>query len=198
MEMLTTAQAAFVLGEPLDNFKKVVERSPVKPDMVKRGGRRIRQFGTAELVFLHAYDELRQAFTPKIQSELYHALKSTVNGRHEKLVTFGNHRYDISSHVRDVEKKVKELDRLNAQIDASGKDALIRGTKIEAHRIAALLDAGSSIPQILQDYPKLTESQITAAKFFAEAHPKAGRPYPQQTAKAAMRNADLSALDDLD
>ncbi|AJD43774.1 DUF433 domain-containing protein [Rhizobium sp. SEMIA 4085] len=198
METLTTAQAAFVLGEPLESFKKVVERSPVKPHLVTRGGRRIRQFGTAELVFLHAYDELKQAFTPKTQSELYNALRTTLQGRHEKVVVFGNHRYDISSHVRDVEKKVKELDRLNAHIDSSGKEAFIRGTKIEAHRIAALLDAGVSVSQVQQDYPSLAESQIIAAKIYAEAHPKAGRPYPKQTAKAAMREADLSALDDLD
>jgi hypothetical protein len=50
MEGLTTAQAAFVVGEPLDAFKKVVERAPIKLSLVIRGGRKIRQFGDAELV----------------------------------------------------------------------------------------------------------------------------------------------------
>ena len=91
---------------------------------------------------------------------------------------------------------MKELDKLTAQIDLSGKEPLIRGTQIEAHRIAALLEAGATVEDVIRDYPSLKEQQIVAARVYAEAHPKAGRPYPKQTAKAAMRAADLSALDD--
>lgn len=184
MDTLTTAQAAFVLGEPLESFKKVVERSPVKPHLVTRGGRRIRQFGTAELVFLHAYDELKQAFTPKTQSELYNALRTTLQGRHEKVVVFGNHRYDISSHVRDVEKKVKELDRLNAHIDSSGKEAFIRGTKIEAHRIAALLDAGVSVRQVQQDYPSLAKISNHRRENLRRSASKGGPALPKADSKS--------------
>jgi hypothetical protein len=198
METLTTAQAAFVVGERLETFKKVVERSPVKPDMVNKGGRRIRQFGTAELVFLHAYDELKQALTPKKQAELYSALRAALRSQKENVVTFGNLRYDLSSHIIYVQNKVKELDSLAAQIDESKKDAVIRGTDIEAHRVAALFEGGATIGQIRQDYPSLSEAQINAAKLYAEANPKAGRPYPKTSAKAAMAGADLSALDDLD
>ncbi|MDQ0562304.1 uncharacterized protein (DUF433 family) [Rhizobium mesoamericanum] len=196
MEHLTTAQAAFVVGAPLETFKKVVERAPIKPQLVKRGGRNIRQFGQAELVFLHAYDELKQALTPKSQSEFYEALRSSLKRGLAKEVVFGKQRYDIGQHLVFVERKLKELDKLTAQIDRSGKEPLIRGTQIEAHRIAALLDAGATVEDVMRDYPSLKEHQIVAARVYAEAHPKAGRPYPMQTAKAAMRAADLSALDD--
>ncbi|MBB6305566.1 MULTISPECIES: DUF433 domain-containing protein [Rhizobium] len=196
MEHLTTAQAAFVVGAPLDTFKKVVERAPIKPQLVKRGGRNIRQFGQAELVFLHAYDELKQALTPKSQSEFYEALRSSLKRGLAKEVVFGKQRYDIGQHLVFVERKLKELDKLSAQIDLSGKEPLIRGTQIEAHRIAALLDAGATVKDVMRDYPSLKEQQIVAARVYVEAHPKAGRPYPKKTAKAAMRAADLSALDD--
>ncbi len=179
MEHLTTAQAAFVVGAPLDTFKKVVERAPIKPQLVKRGGRNIRQFGQAELVFLHAYDELKQALTPKSQSEFYEALRTSLKRGLAKEVAFGKQRYDIGQHLV-----------------LSGKEPVIRGTHIEAHRIAALLDAGATVEDVLRDYPSLKEQQVVAARVYAEAHPKAGRPYPKQTAKAAMRAADLSALDD--
>lgn len=196
MDNLTTAQAAFVVGAPLETFKKVVERAPIKPQLVKRGGRKIRQFGQAELVFLHAYDELKQALTPKSQSELYEALRSSHKRGLAKEITFGKQRYDIGQHLVFVERKLKELDRLVAQVDVSGKEPVIRGTHIEAHRIAALLDAGATVKDVLRDFPSLKEEQVLAARVYAEAHPKAGRPYPKQTAKAAMRAADLSALDD--
>lgn len=197
MEHLTTAQAAFVVGAPLDIFKKVVERAPIKPQLVKRGGRSIRQFGQAELVFLHAYDELKLALTPKSQSEFYEALRTTSLKRSlAKEVVFGKQRYDIGQHLVFVERKLKELEKLTDQVDLSGKEPVIRGTHIEAHRIAALLNAGATVEEILRDYPSLKEQQVVAARVYAEANPKAGRPYPKQTAKAAMRAADLSALDD--
>lgn len=196
MEHLTTAQAAFVVGAPLDTFKKVVERAPIKPHLVKRGGRSIRQFGQADLVFLHAYEELKQALTPKSQTELYKALQASLKRGLAKEVTFGKQRYDIGQHLAFVEGKVKELERLTAQVDLSGKEPVMRGTHVEAYRIAALLDGGATVKEVLRDYPSLNEEQVVAARIYAEAHPKAGRPYPKQTAKAAMRAADLSALDD--
>ncbi len=196
MENLTTAQAAFVVGERLDTFKKVIERAPIKPQLVKRGGRNIRQFGQADLVFLHAYGELKQALTPKSQSEFYEALRASLKRGLAKEVAFGKQRYDIGQHLTFVEGKLKELNQLTAQVDVTGKEAVIRGTEIEAHRIAALLEAGMMVEEVLRDYPSLKEEQVLAARVYAEANPKAGRPYPKQTAKAAMRAVDLSALDD--
>ncbi|MFG1379128.1 DUF433 domain-containing protein [Xanthobacter autotrophicus] len=198
MDGLTTAQAAFVVGEPLEAFKKVVERAPIKPHMVQRGRRKVRRYGQADLVFLHAYAELRQAFTPKSQSALYDALQVALQKGHQKEVVFGKHRYDLAQHVLVIETKLKELDALNTQIDTSGKDPVIRDTGIEVYRIAALLDAGETVASVLRDYPSFNEPQVIAAQAFAAVHPKVGRPYPKLTAKSAMRAADLSALDDED
>jgi uncharacterized protein (DUF433 family) len=194
-KVVTTAQAAFVVGEPLDSFRKAVERSPVKLRVTKQGGRRVRQFRLADLVFLHAYSELKQELTPKSQAAFYHALTVIPADalRHE--VAFGKYKYNVQRHVQVVESKLKELQELASQIDSSGRDAVIKGTAIEAHRIAALLDGGMTVKDVLRDYPSLKEKQVLAAKAYAEANPKPGRPYPKLTAKAAMRAVDLSVLD---
>jgi uncharacterized protein (DUF433 family) len=193
---LTTAQAAFVVGEPLEVFKKAVERAPVKPRIVKRGGHRIRQFGLADLVFLHAYSELKQELTPKSQAALYQAMLVAPPDRLRSEVVFGNQKYNVRHHVQVIESKMKELEKLEGQIDTSGREAVIKGTRIEAHRIAALLDGEMTAQEVLRDYPSLSENQILAAKAFAEANPKIGRPYPPVTAKYALRTADLGVLDD--
>lgn len=195
-EPLTTAQAAFVVGQPLDAFRKVIEKAPVKLNVIKRGGHRIRQFGLADLVFLHAYSELKQELTPKSQAALYQAMRVIPRLKLRDEVAFGNQRYNVRRHVQLVESKLKELEKLAGQIETSGGEAVIKGTHIEAHRIAALLDGGMTVGDVLRDYPSLRESQVLAAKAFAEANPKAGRPYPAATAKSAMRAADLTALDD--
>jgi uncharacterized protein (DUF433 family) len=192
---LTAAQAAFVLGEPLDSFKKAVDRGPIKARVVRRGRVRVRQFGLTDLVFLSVDREVRSELTPKGRAELYQALiKAPHHGaKHE--VAFGDFRFDYDRHLMIIEAKLSELDRLSDQIDASGGDAVIKGTKIEAHRIAALLDGGMTIETVLRDYPSLNNHQVLAAKAYAEANPKPGRPYPKTTAKAAMRNADLNDLE---
>ncbi|WP_408004521.1 DUF433 domain-containing protein [Pseudorhizobium endolithicum] len=43
--------------------------------------------------------------------------------------------------------------------------------------------AGATVEEVLRDYPSLKEQQVVAARAYAEAHSKAGRPYPKQTAK---------------
>lgn len=64
---------------------------------------------------------------------------------------------------------------------------LIRGTSVEAYRIAALVDGGMSVAEILKDYQNLTPAQVDASIAYAKAHPEQGRPYPRRTAKSAIR-----------
>lgn len=78
-------------------------------------------------------------------------------------------------------------------IDGNGT-AVIAGTGIAAHRIAALLDGDMDLDEVLQDYVSLTRDQVLAAKAYADRHPWTGRPYPRLTAKKAMRDLDSSVL----
>lgn len=191
---LTAAEAAFVLGEPLESFRKVVERGPVKAQVVRRRGVRVRQFRLGDLVFLYADRELRAELTPKGRAELYEALVKLPRHGAKREVAFGNFKFDYGRHLTAIEAKLKELDKLTAEIDVSGREALIKGTSIEAHRIAALLDGGMTVEAVLRDYPSLNDRQVLAAKAYSKANPKPGRPYPKTTAKAAMRNAALRDL----
>jgi uncharacterized protein (DUF433 family) len=191
----TTAQAAFVLNEPLDTFKKVVERGPVKARVVRAGGMRVRAFALGDLVFLYAERELKTELTPKGRADLYEALTNLPAHNARPEVAFGHLKFEFARHLKAVEAKLKELAKLSAEIDASSGEALIKGSRIEAFRIAALLDGGMTVEDVLRDYPSLNERQVLAAKAYAEINPKVGRPYPQTTAKAAMRGSGLDAFD---
>lgn len=191
----TTAQAAFVLNEKLDAFKKVVERGPVRARVVRVGGQRVRKFALGDLVFLLAERELKTELTPKGRADLYEALtKQPMDGAAPE-VGFGHFRFEFGRHLRAVESKLKELEALSNEIDVSSGEALIKGTRIEAFRIAALLDGGMTVEAVLRDYPSLNERQVLVAKAYAEINPKVGRPYPKISAKAAMRGSGLDALD---
>lgn len=197
-DVLTTAQAAFVLGKQIDDFQRTVDKSPVKPRVVSRGGRRVRQFRLADLVFFHAYSELKRDLTPKSQEALYKAMRKLPAEPESNEVFFGNHAYRIDAHLKAVKSGLEELKALADEIVVDGKETYIRGTRIEPHRIAALYDGGMAVDEILRDYPSLSQRQVLAAKAYSDANPKRGRPYPGLTAKAALRQADLSALDTAD
>lgn len=189
---LTTAEAAFVLETPMPKFRKIVERAPVKIDVAQGSGRR--GFDVANLVFLHAYSALKEDLTPASQQALYEALSAN---RKEKvwLITFGKQSYDLSEHYKAVARRLKDLRSLAKKIDESGPEPTIKGTTIEAHRIAALREGGMSVEDVLSAYPSLSAELVTAAQAYAAAHPKPGRPFPKTTVKTALRRVDLSQLD---
>lgn len=82
-------------------------------------------------------------------------------------------------------------------IVTTGSEPTIQGTSIEVYRIVALLDGGMNEDEILADYPSLDREAMAAVKLYADTHPKKDNLYPSQSFKSAMRNLDLSALDDL-
>ncbi|TPK85685.1 DUF433 domain-containing protein [Mesorhizobium sp. B2-4-13] len=195
MENLTVAQAAFVVGESVAAFRKTVEKAPVRP--LSHGPGKRWAFKVHDLVFFHAYPELKRALTDAGRQDLYSALREIPAEREVRIVAFGKQKYDLSENYRAVVGQLKKLRALHAEIDDSGDEALIKGTSIEAHRVAALLAGGASLERILADYPSLDEDKVHAAELYAAAHPKVGRPYPKTTAKKALESVDFSALDDL-
>ena len=56
---------------------------------------------------------------------------------------------------------------------------LLKGTDIEVHRIAALLNGGVSVDSVLEDYPSLTADQVAFSHAYATAHPESGARIPR-------------------
>jgi uncharacterized protein (DUF433 family) len=51
-------------------------------------------------------------------------------------------------------------------------EPIVRGTRIPARILAAIAKMGSSIEEMLQDYPALTKEGLDAALAFTAAHPR--------------------------
>lgn len=108
----------------------------------------------------------------------------------------GVFRASLREAAQQVLRRLTALRDLENRIELSESgDAVLKGTDVEVHRIAALLQGGMSRDEVLGDYPSLSADQVDFAMAYAAAHPKPGRPYPSLTAKAALRKADFSALE---
>jgi uncharacterized protein (DUF433 family) len=197
MTQFTPAEVAFVLREPLRAVKKALDTGPVRPVLLRKTGVAVRTVGWPDLFYLYAVKALREELTPRARIEFYEALQQGAVQR-EGEVRFGRFRVAVADLVRDVESRTAELAALAAKIDfRSDGEALLRGSTIEVYRIAALLDGGMSVDEVLTDYPSLTRQAVLTARTYAETHPKPGRPYPRTTAKRALQGAGLEALDEV-
>jgi len=191
----TAAQAAYVLQEPVRAVKKSLDTGPIRAGLSRRSGGSVRVITFSDLIYLFAVRTLREELTPKARNEFYHALQIE-KAQRPREVRFGQLSVRVSDVVEEVEKRTTELNKLGDKVEFRGDgEPLLKGTTIEVHRIAALLNGGSTAEDVVADYPSLTIEQVGNAKAYADAHPKAGRPYPQTTAKRAMRGLGLEALE---
>lgn len=65
----------------------------------------------------------------------------------------------------------------NVTIDPNimGGVPIIKGTRVPVHTVSALMERGTSVEKIKEDYPYLTDKAIGAAILYARAHPRTGR-----------------------
>jgi uncharacterized protein (DUF433 family) len=192
----TTAEVAFVLREPVKTVKRALDEGPVQARLVRKAGSAVRAVEWSDLLYLFAVRTLREELTPKARNEFYHALKRVpVEGVHE--VRFGRLSVAIDDLKAEVHARARELEELADKVEfRQDGEAVLKGTDIEVYRIAALF-RGMTPEQICEDYPSLTREAVAAAKAYADAHPRAGRPYPSITVKRAVKGAGLEALDEV-
>lgn len=193
-EIYSFAQAAFVLREPVREVRRTVERRNIQYHLVSFGGRKVRAMDRKTLVFLSWSREQRDL----LSAELWRTFYESVLGLEQlpSRIDAGGLTARFADASKRVQARLKTLRELEGQVarNASG-ETVLEGTEIEVHRIAALLNGGMTIDEVIEDYPSLNPDQVAFAQAYAAAHPKPGRPYPGITAKAAMRQADFSGLD---
>ena len=194
----TAAEAAFVLREPVRVVKKSLDLGPVRPVLVQRAGAPVRAIEWRDLFYLYAVRALRDELTPKARGEFYEALQQTPIEQRDE-VRFGRFRVSVRDLVQEVEQRTLDLAALAEKVEVRADgESVVKGTQVEVYRLAALLEGGASIEQVLEDYPSLSREHVEAAMAYAKAYPKAGRPYPRISVKRAVQGAGLEALDDAD
>jgi uncharacterized protein (DUF433 family) len=185
---------AFVLREPVKTVKKALDDGPVEPRLIRKAGGTVRTIDWTDLLYLFVARSLRDEQTPLARVQLYHAMKRSPAGDE---VQFGRLSVAIDDPIVEVRRREQELADLAEKIEfRQDGESMLKGMGVEVHRIAALLDGGMTPEQIMEEYPSLTLDAISTAKAYAEAYPKAGRPYPSTTFKRAAqaRGAGLDAL----
>jgi hypothetical protein len=174
----------------VQQVRKTVDRGWLKSSHILSGRRKVRILDGIDVVCIF----ISHSVTPKVRNEVYQFLKGAPRSLEVKnkvsvmvRTPSGDRAVDVSldKPLSNMVNGMRSLDLAAGAIDPN--DGMIRGTNVEAHRIAALVDGGMTKEEILADYPNLSLGKVDAAVKYARAHPKPGRPFPGMTAKAALR-----------
>lgn len=192
---LTVPEAAAVFDTDASELRRAVDRGLLQASFTPQGARRYRLLAADRVLAWMMAKPLRPDYHEAFSNSLFES-KSWHVESNQVFLSFSAD--DKASTVKynillddifgKITQRLKALDDAQAHVEVrKGADPVIRGTGIEVHRIAALLDGGARLEEVVHDFPELTEDQIVAAVAYARAHPKQGRPYPGRSAKAAMR-----------
>ncbi|TDH58258.1 DUF433 domain-containing protein [Dankookia rubra] len=104
---------------------------------------------------------------------------------------------DLSGFFREVEQRKRELNRARDMVHTDpailgGSQPVIRNTRIPVYDVAAAVEAGTSLAEIVTSYPDLSEEQVHLAVLYARVEPPRGRPR-QRLADRVPRDGRLIA-----
>ncbi|KOF12386.1 hypothetical protein AC244_34710 [Ensifer adhaerens] len=196
IQSFTLSEAGYVLGRTSAMLNKAVDTGVIYARQRKVGNMTQRLLGPAELRFLRLADELDKDLTPAGRRRLYGALRKLPDDAHK--LQLGRLELDLAQIDTDLRDRMAMLEAIRGKIDSKSNrgEAVIRGTTITAHLIAALA-RDQSVDAILAEFPSLTRDQIDAAVEYAKAYPKRGRPYPTKSLKTALADlANAGAFED--
>jgi len=195
-QTLTLSEAGYVLGRSTTGLNKAVDTGEIRARQRKVGRVVERLLGPAELRFLRLADELDKDLTPAGRRRLYEALRKLSADKHR--VRLGELELDLARIDTDLKVRLDRLESIRQKVEAQqGRaDAVIRGTDIPAHLVAALARE-QTVDEILADFPSLNRTQVEAAIEYAKAYPKRGRPYAARSLKRTLSElAELGAFNE--
>jgi uncharacterized protein (DUF433 family) len=176
--LLTPAEAAAVADVPVKAvYRAVAERLP-KASLVRRAGQ---IFLTPAAVICVRLDyELPKNVPLKVRRFFYRMVKEGSFSRVEystKLLSYVVDPRPTASVIAKRTRRYRKATKLIVEDpEIQGGAATFKGTRLLVHHIAALLQQGVPEKELREDYPNLTVGMIEAARIFAHAHPRRGRP----------------------
>lgn len=178
LNLLTPAEAAAVADVPMKAvYKTVAERLP-KASLIRRSGQTYLTLQAAICVRLDY--ELPKDVPVKVRRFVYGKLTGGSSGRVEYGSNLFSYVVDPGPTARNITDRLKgyrsAMKLIVENPEIQGGAATFKGTRLLVHQIAGLLQQGVPVTELREDYPNLTPEMIEAARIYAQAHPRRGRP----------------------
>ena len=178
VQEFTAAEASWVTGLSVKAVNKAIEDAAVPVRTVRTGGLRQRRLSYASLVCLQLHAEGLNRLPLRMRREVFRRVQRQPQEKQlrytEALIV------DVEGAKAKMNAKVQELERAASMIHSNPEimagTPVFRGTRVPVYVIAELLEGGTSINEIVEGYPSITEEMANHTRVYAATHPKRGRP----------------------
>jgi uncharacterized protein (DUF433 family) len=177
MKEITPTEAAAIIDLPIRYVQKAIDEGPLNGARSRNG----RAMDLDDLVFLfligHIDSELVRitaSAKKQLRRKIGEALRASTD------LDIGGCVFKVRSALRTVRKRLAVLRKAKRKVvsdpEIRGGMPVIKGTRIGAHEIAAMLEQERNEAEFLEDYPTLKAEDLELAKIYAAAYPRRGRP----------------------
>jgi excisionase family DNA binding protein len=206
---LTVREASVVTGVKVATINRLIDDNVLpRGTFMRRGNKRLLPIYSIAMVKFGAEDgaKLGKGLRLSVMKELMSyfrgpdTLRKALMNLENLNYTEGAIKIDLSSTVTQVAEKLESLAQSEAAItvdpDIRSGNPVIKGTRIDAHDVAAIARQHGE-KAVLEIYPQLDTEKINAAVVYAEAHPRTGRPkngLPSNAQIKKIRNVSFADL----
>jgi uncharacterized protein (DUF433 family) len=181
MERLTTTEAAIAAGVSVLQVHRMIDEKILPEDLYSTA--QMRTFRTDACVLIAFYFETAELLTAQARNRaIRNAMSRCAGWDAWKNCIFEEN--SVTVHFSEIWKGVDErLHKLARAREAVIEDPEIlsgtpvfKGTRVPVYDVAAMIEAGVSMEEILDTYPSLKNWQVELAPVYARAVPPKGRP----------------------
>jgi uncharacterized protein (DUF433 family) len=194
MKEFTPTEAAAIIDLPVRFVQKAIDEGPLGAARNGKG----RALDLDDLVFLYVVGRIDSGFVRvsdsakrQLRKKLGESLRAGTD------LDIGGCIFQLKSAFRAVRKRLAKLRKAKQKVvsdpEIRGGMPVIKGTRIGAHEIAAMLEQETDEAEFLQDYPTLKPEDLEIAKIYAAAYPRRGRPPRHPWHIAAERRGEAAA-----
>lgn len=177
---LTPAQASAVANLPLKAIHKLIDNRLIRPSRSRVGGKVQRFLSEEQVIYLRLEAEGVRLLPLETRRNLAKAIEAspkadvvTVSEGPALTVRVRSARQAVAQDLLRLRKAEKMIES-NPEIMRGGP--VYKGTRIPVDLIAAMLQQGATVEDILSGYPALNSEKVALAPLYMRAFPRRGRP----------------------
>ena len=200
LETLTTNEAAVVAGVSVDDVNRAIDRKILPNSLYgTTANRTVKRDACLWIAFwFETADWLTPAARQRVISEGSRRCPSWLELRSCKLQESRAVKVDFSSIWDEVNERWNELSRAQQRVvedpEVLSGTPVVRGTRIPVYDVADLVNADTSVDELKELYPRISEERCRLAFVYAKARPLRGRPKRRSLPKSSRISVSKKQL----
>jgi uncharacterized protein (DUF433 family) len=179
IELFSPAEIGAIVGVPMNAVYKAIEQRLPAGSVIRQNRQPLlTRWGAICIVIDH---EMPKDAPVSVRKQLYAQIKGstpppTIECKRGILHYVVDVKTVADKMDADIARHRKAMKLIVEDSNIQAGAATFKHTRILVHQIVDLIAQGATEAELHEDYPRLTDEMIVAAKMYAKSHPRRGRP----------------------